>query len=402
MSSFLPEAKRRREPTEVVHSYETRPNGLSTNWTKTSSQGFLDEEIISQCHTGTWPPPLHSNRDVGGPMTLHRTWDSYTELSTISAGLTRGKIGMASMQGYTYGSSPAAQGSLPSIHAFGTSAIARVLPTNPNSSLSTALGELKKDGLPTIPGFGMRDRADLARRAGGEFLNIEFGWLPLVADVRAFADSIKRSREIIDQYMRDSGKKIRRRYTPLPVTQSVSVFQGTGLVQGQNILAPNSTVTRTEDARYWFSGAFRYHIPIGDGFYDRLRRYEALSARLFDTRLTPELLWNLAPWSWAVDWFTNVGDVIHNISRLGSDGLVMQYGYAMRHQRVAEYHRGSYKFSDSKGTHSGTVARSIGSEWKQRVAANPYGFGIDDTSLTATQLAILAALGLTRGQRTGQ
>jgi hypothetical protein len=118
------------------------------------------------------------------------------------------------------------------------------------------------------------------------------------------------------------------------------------------------------------------------------------------TRITPELIWELTPWSWAVDWFTNAGDVIHNISQLGSDGLVMQYGYAMRHMRVHEYHRGHYSFSDSVGTHVGTVAREIGSEWKQRVAAHPYGFGIDDTSLSARQTAILAALGLTRGHRT--
>jgi hypothetical protein len=47
----------------------------------------------------------------------------------------------------------------------------------------------------------------------------------------------------------------------------------------------------------------------------------------------------------------------------------------------------------------GTVGSEVRSEWKERVRANPYGFGIDDISLSARQLAILAALGLTRGQR---
>jgi hypothetical protein len=78
----------------------------------------------------------------------------------------------------------------------------------------------------------------------------------------------------------------------------------------------------------------------------------------------------------------------------------MQYGYAMRHMRVHEYHRGSFQeVVMGKVIASGTVAKEVGSEWKQRVRANPYGFGIDDISLSARQLAILAALGLTRGQR---
>jgi hypothetical protein len=285
------------------------------------------------------------------------------------------------------------------MNVFGTSAIARVLPTNPNASLNVALGELKREGIPRLPGSSMRDRVDLARKSGNEFLNIEFGWLPLISDVRSFADSVRRSRLLIEQYVRDSDRKIRRRYVPLPQTLETTLWSGTGIAHGQNILCPNSTITRTTELRYWFSGAFRYHVPLADGFIGRLRNMESKANYLFGTRLTPELLWNLAPWSWAVDWFTNVGDVVHNISTLGADGLVMQYGYAMREMRVVELHRGSYSFSDSVGSHAGTVSREIGSQWKQRIAAHPYGFGIDDTSLSAMQLAILTALGLTRGKR---
>jgi hypothetical protein len=79
---------------------------------------------------------------------------------------------MAQMLSYTYGVNPAASGSLANMNQFGTSAIARVLPTNPNSSLATALGELKQDGLPSLPGAGMRDQVDRARRAGNEYLNV--------------------------------------------------------------------------------------------------------------------------------------------------------------------------------------------------------------------------------------
>lgn len=163
--------------------------------------------------------------------------------------------------------------------------------------------------------------------------------------------------------------------------------------------APNSTVSYESRTNLWFSGAFKYHVPVDDGFMNRLLRYEALTNHLFGTRITPELVWELAPWSWAVDWFTNVGDVVHNISLLGVDGLVMQYGYIMRHMRVMERHSGLVEINQPPGLRRYPLCLEIGSEWKQRIHANPYGFGIDDTTLTALQLSILAALGLSRGKR---
>lgn len=399
MTSFLPEQKTRTRPIGGRIAYATRASDASP-WIPGESQGTMTETIISQCHRGSWPVPPDSNSDVGGEMSLHRAWTTFPDVANYNSDRLRGTVRMTGVTGYTFGLNPAVDGSLVNMNTFGTSAVARVLPTNPLSGLSTALGELKKDGLPRLPGSAMRDQVDLARRSGNEFLNIEFGWLPLVNDVRQFADSVKRSRVLIDQYMRDSDRKIRRRFTPQPVTLNTTTFVGPGRGIG-GINMPNSTVSRETQERYWFSGAFKYHVPVGDDFYSRLRRYESISNRLYGTRITPEVLWNLAPWSWAIDWFTNAGDVIHNISQLGSDGLVMQYGYAMRHMRVEEIGSGRFDISDNRGRHTGVLSLSVGSEWKRRVRANPYGFGIDDTSLSAIQLAILAALGLTRGQRTG-
>jgi hypothetical protein len=397
--SYLLPTIKRRAVGYGPRTFESRPSGFGA-WTTATFNGGMNEEIISQCHTGIWPPPLKSDKDVGGPMQLHRTWDQYTVTANVDWALTRGEIGFAQLIGYALGTSPAVVGSGSAINAFGTSAIAAVLPTNPNASLAAAIGELKRDGLPRLPGSSMRDQVDAARRSGDEYLNVEFGWLPLVNDLREFAHSLRNARQLIDQYTRDSNKKIRRRFVLQPIT-STSVFTGTGRAYGQNILASGCTVSRRDETKFWFSGAFKYHIPIDSGFMNRLIRYEALSNYLFGTRITPEVIWELAPWSWAVDWFSNMGDVIHNISLLGSDGLVMQYGYAMRHARVEEVLRGTFPRTSGGGTPASVfLERTIGSEWKQRIRANPYGFGIDDTDLSARQLAILAALGLTRGSRT--
>jgi hypothetical protein len=399
MGSWGPTVKRRTFH-DGVYNFDTRVSGVSPWIPRNFYSGQLTEEIISQCHTGTWPPPLSSDTDVGGPMTLHRTWDRHTKTGSVDWSFTRGITGIASVVGYTFNVAPASSSSGSILNAFGTSAVAAVLPTNPNSSLATALAELKKDGIPRLPGSSVRDQVDAARRAGDEYLNIEFGWLPLVRDILSFAHSVKNARVLVDQYVRDSDRQVRRRFEPAAIT-STSSYTGNGLCYGQSVNAPGTSVSRSEYTRLWFSGAFKYHVPVGSDVYSRLRRYEALANHLFGTRITPELLWNIAPWSWAVDWFTNTGDVVHNISQLGSDGLVMHYGYAMRHMRVTEEVRGRAIPNNGLGSPSGVpLARSIGSEWKQRIRANPYGFGIDDVDLTARQLAILTALGLTRGSRT--
>ncbi len=396
-SFLLPTVKRRRVG-YTLGAYEYRTSGVGS-WIPANLQGWIDEEITSQCHTGLWPPPLRSDKDVGGPMLLHRTWDQHTVTGEVDWFHTRGTIGINSVIDYVFGLSPAVVGSASVINAFGTSAIAQVLPTNPNASLAQAIGELKKDGLPRAPGESLRDQVNAARRAGDEYLNVEFGWLPLVSDLQDFARSVRNARVLIDQYTRDSDKKIRRRFVAPPVVATSSVTK-TAICAGQNNFAPGTSVDRREETQMWFSGAFKYHVPVDAGFMSRLARYESLANHLFGLRVTPELVWQLAPWSWAVDWFTNIGDVIHNISSLGSDGLVMQYGYAMRHMRVDEVATGRAVRPASGTPDSVLVQRRIGSEWKQRVRANPYGFGIDDVDLSARQLAILAALGLTKSQRT--
>jgi len=119
-----------------------------------------------------------------------------------------------------------------------------------------------------------------------------------------------------------------------------------------------------------------------------------MSDHLLGWKVTPETLWNIAPWSWAVDWFTNTGDVMTNISNLGKDGLVLQYGYSMSH-RLREA-RGVGVFRERGSSNDITLSRTWLSEWKQRMPATPYGFGVDLGGLTPKQIAIVAALGLSK------
>jgi hypothetical protein len=134
-------------------------------------------------------------------------------------------------------------------------------------------------------------------------------------------------------------------------------------------------------------------VPAPDkGWVDATFKHQA--KKIFGLQLTPETIWNLAPWSWAVDWFTNVGDVIANLSDWINDGLVMQYGYMMEYK----YSKITYTPVGPSMFRSGNrpTQVSLVSETKTRRRASPFGFGLTWNGLSPKQLAIAASLGITK------
>jgi hypothetical protein len=238
--------------------------------------------------------------------------------------------------------------------------------------------------------------------ASSEFLNWEFGIRPLISDYQKFAKAYKDRSKILKQLQRDSGRKVRRRYTfpteketlveELPSTYRPFPALVTYLYAGTGKTTRTTVTTRNR----WFSGAYTYYLPKSDSAFDKFLRYEAEANKLLGTRVTPEVLWNLAPWSWAVDWLANTGDVLHNLDAFSRDGLVLLYGYMMEHS-VCEV---TYEYSGNFVVDGKSVPRhysmTYGYETKVRRKATPYGFGLSEVSFNPTQKAIIAALGINR------
>jgi hypothetical protein len=293
------------------------------------------------------------------------------------------------------------------LEAMGATAVARTSPTNAASNLLTAIGEIVKDGLPFSSSHrNWQERASIARSAGSEYLNQQFGWMPLVNDVLQFADAVRNAETIMSQYERDMGKLVRRRYE-FPSERSVDNEVDLGLVTGPAGVSssPGSaailpitpgrlvkSVERRTDT--WFSGAFSYGIPLNSTSREGSASLAAEADKLFGISLTPDVLWELAPWSWVVDWFSNVGDVLANVSDAMSQGLVMQYGYIMEHTT----HSVTYSVKDllQGGKPIPLAPIRLVTESKKRVRANPFGFGVSWDGLSPLQLSILAALGISR------
>jgi hypothetical protein len=290
----------------------------------------------------------------------------------------------------------------------GATAIARCEPTNSVGNAATFLGELLKDGLPALAGATVwKNRTDAARNSGEEYLNYQFGWRPLVEDVKNVGRAVIHARSILEQYERDAGKVVRRRYNfPIERSQTPIVRDNTPAIPLRvpindrfftGTVGAWSGVREIERSK-WFSGAFTYYLPTGYDSRSMMDRYALEAEKLFGLSLTPDTLWQLAPWSWAADWFANTGDVLHNLSAYANQGLILRYGYIMEHTIV----RDTYSCGNiAGGNFSGRpiAPLSFVTETKIRRQASPFGFGVSWGALSAFQTSILAALGITRRGR---
>lgn len=305
----------------------------------------------------------------------------------------------------------------PNMDADGATAISLCAPTNPTTNLGISLAEMLKEGLPSLIDIKQwENKALYLKSAAGTFLNKEFGLDPLFGEVRSAAETARRHRDILQNYHKNEGKNVHRRFDFDIESQVWSEPCGTSFlnrteVPTQFFLYPAQCQLRVEKhVRKYFVGCFTYGGASEADNFGRAIGYGSDADKLYGISLTPNTLWELAPWSWAIDWFTNTGDVINNITNFASAGLVMRYGYMMCETiyrtyvtwddietRVGDYDPQTDTLKSVGSRKQGGGGR-LGYETveKSRVPANPFGFGIGWEDLSPTQLAIAAAVGITR------
>lgn len=295
------------------------------------------------------------------------------------------------------------------LNALGNRAVADSSPTAPASSLAVLVAELRE--LPTIPGTQLLRQGLRPRSSGGEYLNVQFGWKPLINDTVKLARAVSRSREILEQYTRDSDRIVRRRRVlvdgdvqttvteKVPVTLASPVADYSGYDVGRMVGNTHYEALCLDKVTtdVWFSGAFSYHLEEADTLLEKLLLYEQMANRLLGSRLDATVLWELTPWSWLIDWFADVSSFVARTTRLSEDGLVLRYGYVMR-KRVGER---TFMLPDitSSAGRIPTPMTTYTSVLLERIKSTPYGFGLDVNAFSAQRWAILAALGMTRSDR---
>jgi len=286
---------------------------------------------------------------------------------------------------------------------YGPTAYARFKPGQPTGSVGQFLGESHEwprmlRNLPRLLHGRLKRFSDLGKR----YLEVMFGWVPFVNDLLGMVETQRSLEKNLAQLVRDNGKGIRREGTLFETTTKAETLQvGYGYVSPVTVTAfhgPSSSQRRvratTTTEKVWFSGRFRYWIPDVGTVAWRRRAIRTL----YGGDLTPKLVWDLVPWSWLVDWFTNVGDVIDNVSENAASNLTADYAYLMG-SRISVRETtwtGLLRDPDTGRLEPVSCSATETASSKTRAAASPYGFGVTLSSLSGRQLAILGALGISR------
>lgn len=295
------------------------------------------------------------------------------------------------------------------INYHGAKLIQAATPTVPQSDTLLTLLEILREGLPSIPLVNTmkKERLESPQNAvASENLNFQFGVKPLVSSVQDILKAIVTAPDLLEQLRADSGKTIRRRRsTPIEDVTSIYEVPAEKLpefrLEGGNYVnflfggIPRKVeVLERTSQTLQFVGAFQYFLDVGDDALSKLRSFEQQANYLLGLRLTPQVLWNLAPWSWLADWFGNMNAILGNVSSFSSDSLVLKYGYLTRETMCTRYY--SYyppSYSIAKDRVWSSAFRTIR---KERARATPYGFGLQMPDFSPTRIGILASLAQTR------
>jgi hypothetical protein len=252
------------------------------------------------------------------------------------------------------------------------------------------------------------DPSKLSKEGAGHFLNHNFGWVPFVKDVVAFIDNVINSEAKISKLMHNNGTWTHvKRDLEAESTDDIAYDSGPGgcLVYPANTMVnsmtepPHFQVRKADKTHKYSVGRFRYYQPYLDetdpaslGMLGDLRRQLALHG----ARLTPANLYKATPWTWLIDWTTGAGNLVDNLNSMVIDGMVAKYLYlCTTRSRTYSFQQWLPWWEKCVGPRSLEWRRSVVT--KRRVEANsPFGFDLSWPDLSAKQLAILAALGVSR------
>lgn len=265
---------------------------------------------------------------------------------------------------------------------------------------------------------GIKDAADAI---GSAYLNNVFGWTPILQDINKaieilsgieqalyVSDDTRREREwvIREQGVSFTGRSSFMVGSPFhgssgPVSNRYGTVQQSPSWGGNWSFATGPSAYELTSERITMRTSARFHTGLrpsaaNNGMWDKGQELN----KLMGTNFTIDLLWELTPWSWLIDWFFNIGSVLENLSSLGLTNTLLNYAYSTT-RREARHLVVVNPQSVTSGTsirvHSGASYTYVVDQKVRRVAS-PFGFGVSISALTQSQLAILVALGLARSR----
>lgn len=202
---------------------------------------------------------------------------------------------------------------VPDLPTAGNSATELLAKTNPGRaevSLPVFIAEARDlpHAIKSIKDIGdqlIRRKVPKTRDVAGQYLSWEFGWRPLLSDLRKisqFGDHVaKRSGELERLYSK-GGLKRRLKLFDGSKTESVNRTIESTLGTSVNVRQERHTFVSRWGTVRWLPTALPPKGPHG------IERQAFLA--VFGVSLQAEDVWNIIPWTWLIDWTTNVGDYL--------------------------------------------------------------------------------------------
>lgn len=225
------------------------------------------------------------------------------------------------------------------------------------------------------------------------WLEYAFGLAPLISDTKKAAEALARFHLEVDEDLHRRSKVIARGQS-----SKATFTQQVGSVNSTWLIGTNNTKTVTEQRVQYVCGL---GASVTAAFGSNERLLELLGFRPQD--LLPAA-WEVVPWSWLVDYFTNVGDILKAgatstgqitwiskaVTQVTTRESVMPIDW--ERTKTAAFNAGWTKLNATTGTHLGTsrtirttVNRTVGEKLgvPPLVFSLPTGYG---------QLANMAAV----------
>jgi hypothetical protein len=295
----------------------------------------------------------------------------------------------------------------------GTRAVASASPVNPVTETAQNAAELYREGIP-VPGRAYATGGLNPKTTGKTYLEVQFGLNPFLQWAKSMGTSIRKYKKLTSTLERNSGKQVRRRRQLYSNTYSTVVYDealGSAPVWRMNLgnydisqyidwSSARVIVTDTFHSTCNFSGAFTYYLAPQLGSFNKIENALQKFNLAFGTSADIDVMWEVTPYSWLVDYFANIGQILANVTDAAQYSQVMKYGYIMHDLRARRVIRITGAKAKGSNTPLDLVTSDVTRRKKTRMSANPYGFGVTMDQLSPQQLAILSALGFAKGGMT--
>lgn len=251
----------------------------------------------------------------------------------------------------------------------------------------------------------LRDAVAIPKDVSDEFVNYQFGWKPFVGDVVNTCAKIIDLDKTIQDNMASNGQYQKRRFSEPPSVEEDVVFSGDAVeapyvypsLGSTYLLSQAYTIKRVKYSRLWYTGSFWTYFPEFDpamrSGFDSLDSANRIISSL-GGGINPTMLYRIMPWTWLVDWFTGLGDLVQRLQDSAGNEVLCDEFYLMRQAR--EYFQYTWAYVDRQGgTNTLSWYRSMEVKRRDR-ARGVFNFAANPNGMSSVQKAILGALGLSR------